>query len=321
MTAEAREAPAGSLHCEDSADRGQITAIVVSYNTRDLTLRAIETLLDNADDLLLRVIVWDNASSDGSPDAIANRFPEIELIRSAENIGFGGANNAAAEMAQGEWLLLINSDTETRPGAIRALLDFARAHPEAGIVGGRTLWADGTLNKTSCFNRMTAWSLLCGAVGLTALFPGTTLFNPELIGGWQRDSVRRVDVITGCFLLLPLALWRKLGGFERRYFMYSEDVDLSLRAAALGFRPMVTPDAEIVHIGGASSHSRAEKIVQQMRGKASIVRDHWPEWKRGIGLGLLWLWAALRRLSAVRPGAASPWPAVWAQRSDWLRGY
>jgi GT2 family glycosyltransferase len=295
---------------------------MVSFNTRELTIRAIETLLDTAGDLDLEHIDWDNASADGSADAIEQRFDGVRVIRSPVNLGFGAANNAAAEMVDSEWLLLLNSDTEVLPGAIQALLAFGERHPDAGIVGGRTLWKDRTLNKTSCFAKMTPWSLFCSAVGLTALFPGSTLFNPELIGSWQRDSVRKVDIITGCLLLIRTELWNRLGGFNPRYFMYSEDVDLSHRAAALGYRPMITPDAEIVHIGGASAQSRPEKIVQGLRGRASIVRDHWSPAMRPIGLALMWLWIALRRLSLlVREPASSPWRAVWRQRRDWLKGY
>src|SRR5204862_107439 len=226
-------------------------------------------------DVAMRVVVFDNASSDGSAAAVAAAFPEIETIAHPENIGFAAANNLVAETVTTPWLCLLNPDTETHPGAIANLLAFAKANPKAGIVGGRTVFPDGSLNQASCWQRITPWSLFTQTSGLARAFPRSTLFNPEAMGGWQRDSVREVDIVVGCFLLTSTELWRRLGGFNRRYFMYGEDADLCLRARALGYRPMITPDAEIMHLVGASTAKRADKTVAVMRAKATLVRDHW----------------------------------------------
>lgn len=306
----------------------EVTVIMVSYNTRDITLRAIETLLANAGDVTIRLIVWDNASHDGSADAIAAAFPQIELIRSDENLGFAVANNRAAELADSEWLLLLNPDTETHPRAVEALVRFGRANPASGIVGGRTVFPDGSLNYASCLGTMTLWSLWCNAVGLAYLFPDSPLFNREAIGGWQRDSVRQVDVVVGCLLLIRTDLWRKLGGFDAKYFMFGEEHDLCLRAAALGYRPAITPDAQIVHLLGASTPRRAERLVQLLQAKATILRDHWRGPRQAMGLGLLWLWAASRRfatgllaLARGRTESSTRWQAVWSARRLWMKGY
>lgn len=313
----------------ESGKTPEVTVIIVNYNTRDMTLKAIGTLLENAGDVAMRVVVWDNASHDGSADAIAARFPQVELVRSQDNLGFGLANNAVADTAETDWVLLLNSDTETQPGAIENLLSFARQHPEAGIVGGRTVFADGSLNATSCFGRMTPWSLFCSTFGLSMIFPDSALFNPEGMGGWKRDSVRQVDIVTGCLLLMKTSLWKELGGFDKRYFMYGEDNDLCLRARALGYRPMMTPDAQIVHHGGASAVQREEKMVQLLRGKASIVRDHWKGAAKPFGLALLWIWIALRvsasslktALSRGPDEANRTWYSIWRKRREWLQGY
>ncbi|MEQ8409960.1 MAG: glycosyltransferase family 2 protein [Erythrobacter sp.] len=309
--------------------QAEISVIIVSFNTREMTLKAIETLYENASDIALQVIVWDNASHDGSPDAIEVFFPQVELHRSPDNIGFAAANNRAAEFATAEWILLLNSDTETLPGSIQNLLAFAEANAEAGIVGGRTIFADGSLNATSCFNRVTLWSLLCSATMLSRLFPHSPVFNPERSVSRRMDRVQKVDIITGCFFLLRTALWRKLGGFDLRYFMYSEESDLCLRAAKLGYRPMVTPDATIIHHGGASAVSSGQKQVQSYRGKVTIIRDHFSVLARPLGIALLWITALNRHLghrlvSRIRRREAPQapmWKAVWEQRRDWLGGY
>jgi len=313
-----------------SAVRNEISVIIVSFNTRAMTLRAIETLYEHAGDLQLQVIVWDNASEDGSPDAIAEAFPEVSVHRCPDNLGFAAANNRAAEYATGDWLLLLNSDTEVLPGAIQNLLAFARAHPEAGIVGGRTLFADGSLNATSCFNKMTVWSLLCYATLISRLFPQSPVFNPERSVSQKMDAVRQVDIVTGCFFLLKTSLWRELGGFNLRYFMYAEESDMCLRAAKLGYRPMITPRATIIHHGGASAVSSAKKQVQSFRGRATIIRDHFSTLAQPVGLSLLWLtalsrwvghWALGQFRRRPQTDQGTMWKALWEHRRDWLRGY
>ncbi|ANY19426.1 N-acetylglucosaminyl-diphospho-decaprenol L-rhamnosyltransferase [Tsuneonella dongtanensis] len=311
---------------ESRAAGPEVTVVIVSYNTRDLTLRAIETLLAHAGDVRIEVIVWDNASSDGSAEAIKARFPNVELMESHENLGFASANNRAAQRARSPYLLLLNPDTETHPGAVEAAWRFAQANPSAGIVGGRTLFADGSLNPASCFSTITPWSLFCSAIGLSRLFPGSPVFNPEGLGGWKRDRERRVDVISGCFMLVRTEDWRRLGGFDESFFMYGEDHDLCLRAAALGFSPMITPRAEIVHLVGAASPRRVDKLKQLHRARATIVRRHWPSGRKWLGIALMRLWVATRLAGSVvlapfGRGQIATWREMWKTREEWLKGY
>lgn len=306
----------------------ELTVIMISYNTRDLTVKALETLFDTASDVPMQVVVLDNDSTDGSADAIAARFPQVSLIRNAVNIGFARANNQVAEDVTTEWMLLLNPDTETHAGAIANLLAFGKAHPEAGVTGGRTVFPDGSLNIASCWRKISPWSLFCSTFGLTALFPNSELFNPEAMGGWKRDSIRHVDIVVGCFFLISTELWRELKGFDARYFMYGEEADLCLRAARLGYRPMITPDAQIMHLVGASAARRIDKAASVMKAKATLIRDHWPKALVGFGIWQLWLWVALRRAASETLGAVlgkmdarDRWRAMWAQRRDWLAGY
>ena len=111
---------------------------------------------------------------------------------------------------------------------------------------------------------------------LSTAFKGSALFDPESLGSWQRDSVREVDIVTGCLLLAPTTVWKELGGFDLRFFMYGEDADLALRAAALGYRPAITPDAVITHEIGVSSESRPDKMVLVYRSKAAPPRTGQP---------------------------------------------
>lgn len=308
----------------------ELTVIIISYNTADLTLKAIETLYTNTHATQFDCVVFDNASSDGSSKRIQQAFPQVRVISSDKNIGFARANNAVALTCTTPYLLLLNPDTETHVGAIDALMRFAKARPEAGIWGGRTVFADGRLNIASCWAAPTLRSLFFRSLGLTSLFPKSGLINPEAYGSWQRDSIREVDIVVGCFLLIGRPLWKNLGGFRPKYFMYGEDADLCLRARGLGFRPAITPAAQIVHHVGASTCKNEEKAILVMRSRASLIRDHWPKWQIGAGIFLMWLWAGLR-FWVTRPFSisnhpksreiAARWQAVWMRRREWLAGY
>ena len=150
-----------------------------------MTLECLRSIVRETRAHAYEIIVVDNRSSDGSADAIASEFPHIQLIRSEENLGFARACNLAATLARGEMLLLLNPDTVVLDQAIDRLLEFAEAEPRAGIWGGRTLFADGSLNPTSCWGKMTLWSLVSMAVGLKVLFPKSEFFNSEGYGQWR----------------------------------------------------------------------------------------------------------------------------------------
>ena len=315
---------------ETGSATAELTVIVVSYNTRELTLKALETLYANTHVARFETVVFDNASEDGSADAIADAFPQVKLIRSDENLGFAKANNVVAAEATTPWLLLLNPDTETHPGAVDNLLAFSKANPQAGITGGRTVFPDGSLNAFSCGMLLTPWSLFAITVGLKGLFPQNPIINPEGMGGWPRDSVREVDFIVGCFLMIPRALWDELGGFNLKYFMYGEEVDMCMRAKAMGYQPMMTPDATIMHLVGAASGVKAQKQIMVAKSRVTLIRDHWSSASQPVGLGLMWVWGALRFgasavLGRIKPDRfgdkAAHWREVWSRRGEWLAGY
>lgn len=308
----------------------EVSVLVISYNTRDMTLACLRSLEEETH-TSHEVIVVDNASSDGSADAIAATFPEMTLVRSDKNLGFAGGNNLAAEHARGRYILLLNPDTLVLDGAVDKLLAFAAEVPHARIWGGRTLFPDGRLNPSSCWRRMTLWNTFCRTSGLTGLFPNSPLFNSESYGGWDRRAVRAVDSVSGCMFLVEREFWRKLSGFDLSYFMYGEEADLCLRARRLGAMPHVTPDAVIIHYGSASLPDQAEKMVLLLRAKIELAKRHFPAWQRHFGIALLRLWPLSRLIATSvasfvsrKPKVAATrrmWSAVWARRAVWSAGY
>lgn len=303
-----------------------LSIIIISYNTREMTLECIRSAFRETKDETFEIIVLDNASTDGSGDAIEAEFGDrLRLIRSPENLGFARANNIAAQHAGGEYLLLLNPDTVVLDGAIDRLIAFARRAPDAGIWGGRTVFADGSLNPASCWTRQTLWSLLCQATGLSSLFRRSSLLNPEGLGGWDRSTERAVDIVSGCFLLIRRDLWDRLDGFHPDFFMYGEEADLCLRAHGLGARPRVTPEATIIHHGGASETVRADKMCRLMAAKMLLIRRHFPPMTRGLAALLFAAWPWSRMIAtglfagsdARRRERASMWREVFRRRDEW----
>jgi GT2 family glycosyltransferase len=316
----------------------ELSVLIVSYNTSGLTAAFLESLATAVRGITAEVIVVDNASADDTVEVVRSRFPDVRLIEQEANVGFARAVNVAASRASGEYLLLLNPDMVVLDRAVHALLAFARQNPSHGVYGGRTLRPDRSVDPSSCWGAPTLWSHLCFGLGLSTAFQRSRLFDPDSLGTWQRDTVRSVGVVTGCLLLLPRTLFAELGGFDPRFFMYGEDVDLSMRARAAGWDPVVTPAAEVVHHVGASSSGWADKHVLVMRGKTTLARVHYAGWRRAFCLAMLGLGVALRaalattsaraarraagaRVGAGADAAAGDWPALWRRRRDWWSGY
>ena len=308
-----------------SAFEPKVSIIIVSYNTREMTLECLRSVRAEIQ-VPYELILVDNASTDGSAEAIAREFPDINFMPETDNHGFAKANNIAAERAQGEYILLLNPDTVVLNGAIDKLVAFAEQRPEAKLWGGRTLYGDGTVNRTSCFQRMSLWSVFCQTSGLTGVFPKSEFFHSETYGEWDRDTERQVDIVTGCFLLIQRENWEALDGFDRAFFMYGEETDLCLRAIRdLGAEPRVTPDATIIHYGGASEKLRAERVVRLMGVKIQIIQRHIPASQRYLVCTIFRLWPLTRkwafRLLNRNGESGRIWNEVWSRRAEWWRGF
>jgi|SRR5688500_15454340 len=301
-----------------------VSILIISYNTRDLTLACLHSVYAETRDVEFEVIVLDNESNDGSADAIATVFPQARLIRPDANLGFARGNNLAAMSASGEFLLLLNPDTVILEGAVQRVVAFARAHPRAGIVGGRTYFGDMTLNPSSVHGRPTPWSLLCMGIGLSVLFRRSRLFDPESLGRWARDSKRDVDVVTGCFCLVRRDLWDRLGGYDESFFMYGEDTDLSIRAWKVGSSCLVCPEAKLIHYGGQSEKVRADKMIRLFRAKAQLLEKHWSRPTARFGVMMLKYWALTRTvgmgvariLNPAKRASYDAWSDIWRRRSE-----
>jgi N-acetylglucosaminyl-diphospho-decaprenol L-rhamnosyltransferase len=310
--------------------KADVAIVIVSYNSQDHIGACLESVFAQRKSVTQQVIVVDNDSRDGTVNFIRENFPEVELVLPGTNLGFAKGVNLGVKHSNAEFVLLLNPDTIILDHAVDVIVEFARKNPDHGLYGGRTLRPDGSLEPSSCWGMPTLWSMTLFAFGLTTIAPKNRFLDPESLGSWQRDTVREVGVITGCFLLSPSEVWNKLGGLDERYFMYGEDVDLAMRARNAGYRPVICPDAKLVHEVGACSDTPVHKTMLLYRGKASLVRTHWTGLAQWLGLFFLATGTGLRAaICSVKSGpdsdsgssAAARWQTLWAERNKWICGY
>ena len=309
-------------------DEPLVSVMLVNWNTREMTLECLRSVYEETRSITFEVIVVDNGSHDGSAKAIASDFPQVQLMAEPVNHGFAQATNISVAKAQGRYILLLNTDTLILDGAIDRLVQFAHENPDAKIWGGRTVFADGTLNPDSCWGRITPWSVFCMATGLAAAFPNSAFFNPEGYGDWRRDTVRPIDVVQGSFFLIEREFWEELGGFDREFFMFGEEADLCARARSAGAAPLMTPEAQIVHYGGQSTGAFANRIVYVLGGRIGLIDRHFDKrWKR-FGKTMTLFWAAWRSLvyrvlalfGSRFADPARQWSEAWRRRDEWRTG-
>jgi GT2 family glycosyltransferase len=259
-----------------------VSVIVVSYNTRDLLRRCLASVARGAARLSVEIIVIDNASADGSAAMVTREFPSVSLIASAVNLGFAAANNLGFARARGRHLLLLNPDAVPAPGALARSVQLMDADPRIGVGGGRLVGADGSAQPSA----RTFPGLLTEVftfTGLSARYPRSRLFG-RLDRTWA-DPSRPADVdwVPGAYAIIRRSALDAVGGFDERFFLYYEEVDLCRRMKAAGFAVRYWPDVVIMHHGGASARtvqglaltsSGTQLALWRMRSQLLYYRKH-----------------------------------------------
>jgi GT2 family glycosyltransferase len=274
-----------------------VAVAVVSYNTRDLLARCLDSLHPEVHAARAAVWVVDNASSDGSPALVRERYGWATLIEPGENLGFGRAVNRAARAAgDWRWLAPANADVALQPGALEALLRAGESDGQAGIVAPRLLGEDGATQESV----------------LPFPSPGFTVaFNAGLARPWwDPERPSRVPWAIGAFLLVRRAAWERAGGFDEQRFMYAEDLDLGWRARRAGWHTRYEPAARVLHTGGAATRATFDDVEVRKQ------RETYDWLRKRRGRAVTWSVAAANVAgAAARAALLRGW-----QRERW-RGY
>lgn len=278
-----------------------VAAVVVNHNTREDLLACLASLaLAGAD----AAVVVDSGSTDGSLDAVAGAYPDVRRL-GLRNVGFGQAANAGVALTNTAFVVIANADTRFSPGSVRALAEWMAARPSVGAAGPTVRFPDGRLQMSA-----RAFPSITQAIGHAVLGlwrPDNRWTRAYRLTDWDHASERDVDWLSGCCLAVRRAAFDEIGGFDKAYFMFVEDVDLCARLQQAGWRVVFTPVTEVVHaIGGAVSRQRFRMVVEHARSLDRFFGRRYATGARRalrplIRLGLTgWvvatmLWSALRR--------------------------
>lgn len=239
-----------------------LSILIVNFNTRDLLSACLRSVAATVRRHTWEVIVADNASADGSVAMLRRDWPEVKVIETGANLGFARANNKALAVAQGRYLLLLNSDTEVLPDALDELVGFMDAHPAAGVAAPHLLNSDLTDQGTARAFPSPLAVLFGRKSLLTRLFPDNPWSQRYLVGRQHRGNEPfRVDWVSGACLMVRREAVERAGPLDEQFFMYWEDADWCRRIGNAGYAVYCVPSARVVHHEGQSSKGRSAFLV------------------------------------------------------------
>ena len=263
---------------------------IVNYNTRDLLDDCLHSLFDQPPRATIGVTVVDNGSTDGSVASVRQSFPQVRVLESGGNIGYGRANNLALLGAPGRYYVVLNSDLILQPGALDTMVGYLDLHLDIGAAGGdlrnpmpgseslpwqvrlpgdpQTNWAVGELNL---------WNIYCEQKMLARIFPRSHLYGDYFRAYWKRDADAIIPQACGAFLVVRADLYNALHGFDPRFFMYCEDTDLCRRVRDAGFTVAYVAGALAIHVHGQSSKGtmRPRMIFEHNKSRCYYMAKHY----------------------------------------------
>lgn len=259
-----------------------LSIIIVSYNTKKLLEECLESIEGKEEDNP-EIIVVDNASSDNSAEFIKQKYKNIRLLENKENLGFSKANNQGIKIAKGEYILLLNSDTLTNEKSLESLIDFAKKHADAGVIGARLLNDDKSV-QPSVFH-------------LPSIFGAFKEYWLNIQGSFEKyipkgNEPVEVEAVVGAVMLIPKKVIEKVGLLDEKYFMYFEDLDYCRRVKRAGYKIYYLPEAKIIHHHGSSGKELGNKINQWLIESSKIYHGQIKYWFLTF---IIWMGQKLRK--------------------------
>lgn len=245
--------------------------VIVNWNSGPQLRACVESIIQYGTPLVGQIIVVDNGSTDGSENAVEG-MPGVTLLRTGENLGFGKGCNLGATMAENEFLLFLNPDARLFAGSLAKTIEFLQTpeNSKVGICGVQLIDEHGHLQR-SCARFPSASGFFAHASGIERLIP--TLGHP--MSEWDHATTRQVDQVIGAFFLIRRHVFEALRGFDERFFVYFEEVDLSYRAKQLGWSSVYFAGAQAFHAGGGTSRQvKAKRLFYSLRSRILYSYKH-----------------------------------------------
>ena len=295
-------------------NRPDVSVLIVSWNTRDYLAKCLRAVPGAAGPLTVEIIIVDNGSSDGTQTMLAEEFPHVRVIQSRDNVGFGKANNIGAQASRGRTLLILGSDCELQPGSLPPMVVELDRDSSIGMVLCRILNPDGSLQPSVHESFPSPWSQLGDLFFLSSL--RYAVYRRPALHRWLLRATLKAHLRTrdvawggGMCMLVRRDLFLSLGGFDERFFMYSEDVDLCKRIREAGYRLRYLAEPSAIHSWGKSAEQVPERMLcESYKSRILYFDKHFPVWG-----GSMARWIALREL-ALRAGLFSLLARVASRR-------
>lgn len=228
-----------------------LSIVIINMNSKYNTLRCLKSIFSQEQEVSYEVFVIDNASNDGSPEAILEAFPDVCMIVNSKQQGFAANNNKGLARAQGRYLMILNNDTLVLPGALKQMVNFMDAYPNVGLCGPKILNPDREGIQYTCGRRFpTLLSEFFQMTGLMRRFPNNRVIGRYLMAEWDHCDTREVDSLLGACEMIRRETMDEIGLMDERYFLYGEDIDWCYQAKKHDWKVYLVADAEIVHFGG-----------------------------------------------------------------------
>ena len=258
----------------------QLSIIIPSFNTQAILKNCLDSILGNTKDISYEIIVIENGSTDGSLKMLqsySQKTKVLKVINVKENLGFGKANNLGASNAKGDYLLFLNSDTLIFDNSLKACLQNLKQHPNVGVYSCRLLNTDKTTQESgghfpSLFN-LFAWQF--GIDDLPIIGNLIPSFHPQKS---QHDLNKKMDWVTGAFMIIPKNIFNDVNGFDEKIFMYTEEMELAYRITKLGYKTLNQNSPAIIHLGKASGGSELA-ITSEVDNMLYFWQKHMPAWQ------------------------------------------
>ena len=277
-----------------------VSAIIINRNTRELLLSCLDCLLQDAD-VPVEAVVVDNASVDGSAEAVAAEFPAVKLVRRARDAGYGRAGNAGLSVAEGRFILLLDPSVAVQPGCVGRLADLLLTRPDAGAASPRLQHPDGRLDAAARRGFPTPGSTVFTVTGLSQLFPRSARFNGHNMGHRRTADTHEIDAGSVACLMVRRAAVDRVGFFDPDYFRYGEDIDLCYRLKAGGWKVFYVPDATAVRVRPPLPKNELRReLWQNYRSMWTFHHKHYAADLPAFANGMVWAanWARFLYLAS-----------------------
>lgn len=262
-----------------------ISIIIVSFNTKDLIVNCINSIVKHTKNINYEIVVVDNNSTDGSPEMLKKlKLKNMSIVVSKTNLGFTGGNNLGIKKAKGKYILFLNSDTLLESNVIGEMCGWMDNHPKIGISTCSLIGRDGKLQRTggyfpnliNVFSWMTIQDIPGVDIVIKPFHPNINFYREATSSTYRKEQ--EIDWVTGAFLLVRSEVVIEIGVLDESYFMYGEDVDFCYRTKGKGWKVMYLPKWTIIHYGGASS-TREFPILSEFKGIKIFFKKYKPNWQ------------------------------------------